>query len=147
MDNLTAQGAATAHEREGHRRGPGRRGCEEDEHEQQYGGMSREWAEEEEEGGEEEEEDAHAPCEADRGPKGVFLAPFSTRYSHTHARNTMIDTVKDPGSDDPEAHNAEFHFVELPPETPPHLLKYLPNLTYSDALENRRFAVLVTAKR
>ena len=58
---------------------------------------------------------------------------------------TPKNTVNDPG--DPAAHNAEFHLCELPPDVPPHLLRYLPNINYSDALGDRRFAVLVTAAR
>lgn len=65
---------------------------------------------------------------------------------HTHPiPTTPTHTVNDPG--DLAEHNAEFHCLELPHDLPPHLLRYLPNLNYSDALGDRRFAVLVTAAR
>lgn len=35
----------------------------------------------------------------------------------------------------------------LPHDLPPHLLRYLPNLNYSDALGDKRYAVIVTAAR
>ena len=47
----------------------------------------------------------------------------------------------------PDSYNAEFHLCELPCDLPPHLLRFVPNLHFSDSLGNRRYCVLVTAAK
>jgi hypothetical protein len=84
---------------------------------------------------------SNTPASTD-SPSSPTQQPPPSPHTHTP---THILSVQDPG--DPSFHNAEFHLCELPPDIPSHLIRLLPNLQYSDALGDRRFAVLVTAAR